>query len=173
MGRLRDRPGSAPVARPEPLPADRSATGARSALARTWSWLRLHSLEPRMVRCDRCGQDVSLGHRSRVDLADYSACDGIELRRLLEAREIMVGEVRDAALRAIEAVEPRLNAVVSGPYEDAVAAADGPLAGVPLAVKDTLAEAGRPLAFGSRLLEGYVPRRNGTLAERFRDAGLL
>jgi amidase len=108
-----------------------------------------------------------------VDLADYSACDGIELRRLLEAREITPDELRDAALRAIEAVEPRLNAVVSGPYEDAVAAPDGPLAGVPLAVKDTLAEAGRPLGFGSRLLEGYVPRRDGTLAQRFRDAGLL
>src|SRR5438128_2869518 len=77
------------------------------------------------VRCDRCGGDVSLGRRSRVDLADYSACDGIELRRLLEAREITPDELRDAALRAIEAVEPRLNAVVSGPYEDAVAAPDG------------------------------------------------
>jgi amidase len=91
----------------------------------------------------------------------------------MASRQLDEGEVRDAALRAIEAVEPRLNAVVSGPYEQAVHDRDGPLAGVPLAVKDTLPEAGRPLAFGSRMLEGYVARREATLSERFRAAGLV
>jgi amidase len=108
-----------------------------------------------------------------VDLAEYSACDATELRRLLVARELAPRDVRDAALRAIAAVEPRLNAVVSGPYEDAPEAAGGPLAGVPFAVKDTLPEAGRPLRFGSRLLAGYVARRDATLTERFRRAGLV
>jgi amidase len=104
---------------------------------------------------------------------DYTACDATELRRLLAGREVDVEEVREAALSAIEAVESRLNAVVSGPYEEAPVASDGPLAGVPFAVKDTLAEAGRPLGFGSRLLDGFVPRRGATLAERFHAAGLL
>jgi amidase len=108
-----------------------------------------------------------------VDLRDYTECDATDLRRLLSARELAAEEVRDAALRAIEEVEPRLNAVVSGRYADAQAAGDGPLAGVPLAVKDTLPEAGRPLGFGSRMLEGYVARRDATLSERFRAAGLV
>jgi amidase len=108
-----------------------------------------------------------------VQLAEYSRCDATELRRLLAARELGAEEVRDAALRAIEAVQPRLNAVVSGPYEDARGADGGPLAGVPFAVKDTLPEAGRPLSFGSRLLHGYVARREATLAQRFRAAGLV
>ncbi len=108
-----------------------------------------------------------------MDLADYTACDATELAGLIAGRELDAAEVRDAALRAIEAVEPHLNAVVSGPYEDADMVADGPLAGVPFAVKDTLPEAGRPLGFGSRLLDGYVARRGATLAERFRDAGLV
>jgi amidase len=108
-----------------------------------------------------------------MDLADYSACDATELRRMLAAREVDAGEVREAALLAVEAVQPRLNAVVSGPYEDACGAGDGPLSGVPFAVKDTLPEAGRPLGFGSRLLDGYVTRRDATLAERFRTAGLV
>jgi amidase len=108
-----------------------------------------------------------------VDLAEYAECDATELRRLLAAGEIDARELRAAALRAIESVEPRLNAVVSGPYEQAPAAGDGALAGVPLAVKDTLPEAGRPLRFGSRLLDGYVARRDATLAERFRAAGLV
>jgi len=108
-----------------------------------------------------------------VDLAQYTACDATELRTLIAARELDGEEVREAALRAIEAVEPRLNAVVSGPYEDAPGAADGPLVGVPFAVKDTLPEAGRPLGFGTALLEGFVARRDGTLTERFRAAGLV
>src|SRR5215217_4732589 len=108
-----------------------------------------------------------------MDLHHYAACDATELRRLMEAREVDARDARVAALRAIEAVEPRLNAVVGGPYEDATAVEDGPLAGVPFAVKDTLPEAGRALGFGSRMLDGFVARRDATLAERFRAAALV
>jgi amidase len=108
-----------------------------------------------------------------VDLADYTACDATELHRLWAAGEVRDEEVRDVAMRAIAAVDPRLNAVASGPYEQAASAAGGPLSGVPFAVKDTLPEAGRPLEFGSRLLAGYVAKRDATLAERFRAAGLV
>ena len=107
-----------------------------------------------------------------MELREYTACDATELRRLLAAGAVSAAEVRDAAVRAVEAVNGRLNAIVGGPYEDADGG-DGPLAGVPFAVKDTLPEAGRPLGFGSRLLEGYVARRDATLAERFRGAGLV
>ena len=62
-----------------------------------------------------------------MDLADYTAYDATELSRLIAGRELDAAEVRDAALRAIEAVEPQLNAVVSGPYEDADMVANGPL----------------------------------------------
>ena len=108
-----------------------------------------------------------------MDLRDYAVCDATELRRLIGTGEVGPEEVREAALRAIEAVEPQLNAVVGAPYEDASAAEDGPLAGVPFAVKDTLPEAGRALGFGSRMLEGFVAPRDATLAERFRAAGLI
>src|SRR5215211_4704639 len=108
-----------------------------------------------------------------MDLDDYAGCDATDLRRLIGAGEVAAREVREAALRAIETVEPRLNAVVGGPYEEATAAEDGPLAGVPFAVKDTLPEAGRPLGFGTRMLEGFVAQRDATLSERFRTAGLI
>jgi len=107
-----------------------------------------------------------------MDVADYAACDATGLRRLLAAGAVSADEVRDAALRAVEAVDGQLNAVVGGPYE-AARGGDGTLAGVPFAVKDTLPEAGRRLGFGSRLLDGYVARRDATLAERFRLAGLI
>ncbi|HEX2086656.1 MAG TPA: amidase, partial [Solirubrobacteraceae bacterium] len=108
-----------------------------------------------------------------MDLAEYAACDATELRRLLAAGEVRADEVHEAALRAIEAVDLQLNAVVAGPYEDAAGAPDGPLAGVPFAAKDTLAEAGRPLGFGTRMLDGFVAPRSATLAERFHAAGLV
>ncbi len=107
-----------------------------------------------------------------MELSEYTACDATALRGLLAAGEVEAAEVLDAAVRAIEAVQPRLNAIVSGPYEDARGANEGPLAGVPFAVKDTLPEAGRPLGFGTRMLDGFTARRDGTLAERFRGAGL-
>lgn len=107
-----------------------------------------------------------------MNVAEYAACDATELSRLLLAGEISPKEVREAALRAIEQVNPQLNAVVHGPFEDA-GAADGAFSGVPFAVKDMLWEAGRPCEFGSRLLDGHVATRDSTLAERFRESGLV
>jgi amidase len=108
-----------------------------------------------------------------VELEDYAACDATELRRLIGAREISPGELREAAMRAIEAVDRELNAVVGSPYEDATAAEDAPFAGVPFAVKDPLPQGGRPLGFGSRMLDGFGAPRNATRADRFEAAGLV
>ena len=107
-----------------------------------------------------------------MNVAEYAACDATELRRLLADGDVAAEEVRDAALRAIEQVNPQLNAVVHGPFED-VSAGDGPFGGVPFAVKDTLWEKGRPCEFGSRLLSGLVAVLDTTLGSRFREAGLV
>ncbi len=107
-----------------------------------------------------------------MDVSDYAACDATALAELIAARQVSAAEVRQAALQAIEQVEPELNAVVSGPFEDATAG-EGPFAGVPFGVKDTLWERGRPYDFGSRLLEGQIAALDSTIAVRFRAAGLL
>jgi amidase len=104
-------------------------------------------------------------------VGEYVECDGTGLAELIAAGQVSAAEVRDAALEALDQVA-ELNAVVHGPYEDAVAG-DGPFAGVPFAAKDTLMEAGRPCEFGSRLLQGFIAPVDATLAERFRGAGLL
>jgi amidase len=49
----------------------------------------------------------------------------------------------------------------------------GPLAGRRVAVKDNIAVAGVPMANGSALLDGFVPRRDATVVRRLLDAGAV
>src|SRR5207247_1725300 len=49
----------------------------------------------------------------------------------------------------------------------------GPLAGVPLAVKDVLCTRGVPTTCGSRILKGFVPAYDATCVARLRDAGAV
>jgi aspartyl-tRNA(Asn)/glutamyl-tRNA(Gln) amidotransferase subunit A len=50
-------------------------------------------------------------------------------------------------------------------------AQDGPLGGVPLAVKDLFCVEGVPSAAGSRILEGYLPPYTATSVQKLLDAG--
>ena len=97
----------------------------------------------------------------------------------MRQKEVKPSELAETALRAIEAINPELNAVIEV-YEDTVGAisddeASGtPFAGVPFVAKDLgWAVAGRRVEAGSRLLAGWTSRRNGELARRFKAAGLI
>jgi amidase len=48
---------------------------------------------------------------------------------------------------------------------------DGPLAGMRIALKDSISLGGVPLTCGSRVLEGYVPSRDAVVVERLLAAG--
>src|SRR3954453_14726048 len=107
----------------------------------------------------------------RVD--EYAQHDATALAELISGGEVSAAEVREAALAALAAVGPEVHAVAHGAFEGAADPGPGPFAGVPFACKDTLMEAGRPMEFGSRLLEGFVAPADSALAERFRGAGLV
>ncbi len=49
----------------------------------------------------------------------------------------------------------------------------GPLAGVPLALKDVMTTSDMPTTAGSRLLEGWRPPYDATVTQRLRDAGIV
>jgi aspartyl-tRNA(Asn)/glutamyl-tRNA(Gln) amidotransferase subunit A len=55
--------------------------------------------------------------------------------------------------------------------EDPAGVAEGPLAGVPVAVKDIFCTEGVPTTAGSRILEGYEPPYTSTAVRRLREAG--
>jgi aspartyl-tRNA(Asn)/glutamyl-tRNA(Gln) amidotransferase subunit A len=49
----------------------------------------------------------------------------------------------------------------------------GPLAGVPLALKDVLAQKGVPTTCGSRMLEGWRPPYDSTVVAKLKEAGIV
>lgn len=110
---------------------------------------------------------------------DDPALDALALADLVRRREVTPAELLDAALARMDAVNPRLNAVVlrmEGEARAAIATGlpQGPFTGVPFLLKDLMAEcAGVPLTCGSRFLSDWVPERDSELVRRYRRAGLV
>ncbi len=108
-----------------------------------------------------------------------------ELGRLIAAREASSVEVTTAFLDRIDELNPTLNAFLHVDREGALAAARaideriaageqmGPLAGVPIGVKDNFCTVDMPTTCGSRMLEGWVPPYDSTVVSRLREAGLV
>ncbi|MBM3658507.1 MAG: amidase [Actinobacteria bacterium] len=110
---------------------------------------------------------------------EYTAHDALGLAALVEAGEVTAAEVLDAALAAIDARNPELNAVVS--RADDAARADvarglpaGPLRGVPYLIKDLNAHvAGLPSTQGVRLFADQVAEVDSEFVGRLRRAGAV
>ncbi len=93
--------------------------------------------------------------------------------------------VVDQHLAAIAAREPELHAFNLVLADDARARAEdvdrrvaagedpGPLAGVPVALKDNLCTRGIPTTCSSRILEGWRPPYDATVVNRLREAGAV
>jgi len=102
-------------------------------------------------------------------------------------------DVRTGRERAVSVVEAalqeartdRLGAFVHLQTEDALDRAlaidtaidrgddPGPLAGVPVAIKDNIAQAGQPLGCASKMLQGYTAPRSATAVQRLVAAGAV
>jgi len=121
------------------------------------------------------------------------AADEAELTRLTAAQiaaavargETSAVEVTRAHLDRIVAVDPEVHAFLHVAGIGALAAAEevdrkraagqplGPLAGVPLALKDVLTTYDMPTTCGSRILGGWQPPYDATVTRRLRDAGVI
>ncbi len=108
-----------------------------------------------------------------------------EIAAAVASGKLSAVEVADAHLERIDALESDVHAFVTPTPETAraqAAAIDarrasgeplGPLAGVPLALKDVLCTDGIRTTAGSRILEGYVPPYSATAARLLHDAGAV
>lgn len=110
-----------------------------------------------------------------MDITEYRDLDATALAALVRRGEVSAAEVATTAQAAIRSVQPEINALVGELFEAPLAhAADGPLGGVPFALKDLITHAeGVPQRAGSRLLGDGVPfPYDNALMARFRRAGL-
>lgn len=116
---------------------------------------------------------------------DICFMTAIELQRALRARQLSAVEVMQAHLDQIEAVNPKVNAIVTLTAEAALAeakAADerlargdavGPLHGLPVAHKDLFPTRGVRTTFGSPAYADHVPDFDALPVERLKRAGAI
>lgn len=111
-----------------------------------------------------------------MHISEYSEYDAIGLAELIQSGQVSAQEVQQLARQAIMEVNPTLNALVGGLFEEALPSSNtGPLAGVPFVVKDlSLHAAGVRTGMGTRLAgEGIVFPHDTDLMARFKQAGLV
>ena len=113
------------------------------------------------------------------DLVLMPAAQQLEM---LRARSVSVVELAEAHIAQIERLNPRLNAFADFDAErvraqaaqmDASPQSRGPLFGLPVTVKSSIATAGYKCEIGSLLNKGDVPREDAVVVARLRAAGAL
>ncbi|MDP3973103.1 MAG: Asp-tRNA(Asn)/Glu-tRNA(Gln) amidotransferase subunit GatA [Candidatus Nanopelagicales bacterium] len=117
------------------------------------------------------------GHLTRLSAADLGAA--------ISAGEITSEEITAACLDRIAATDDRVHAFLHVASEAALKRARaidqslaegrsfGPLAGIPVALKDVFAQRGVPTTCGSRILADWRPPYDATVVRRLEDAGCV
>jgi aspartyl-tRNA(Asn)/glutamyl-tRNA(Gln) amidotransferase subunit A len=110
--------------------------------------------------------------------------DAIQLAELIRTRQVSPVEVVQAHLDRIQAVNPKINAIVTV-ADDAIKAAKaaevavvsgeklGPLHGVPFTVKDSIDTAGVLTQRASPIFKGRTPDTDATSVARLKSAGAI
>ncbi len=116
---------------------------------------------------------------------DLASLEAVTLAQLVRERQVSPVEVVEAALARQAQLEPQLHAfctptaelarTTAQQQEVALAAGQrlGPLAGVPVAIKDLICTAGIRTAGGARAYADFVPDEDDIVVERLRAAGAI
>lgn len=109
----------------------------------------------------------------------------IDLSKKIKTGQLSVKEAVEECLGRIEKLEPEVNSYVSVDREGALKQAEqvqkkidegilaGPLAGVPVAVKDNICIKGGITTCASKILSGFRPGYTAEAAQRILDAGMI
>jgi aspartyl-tRNA(Asn)/glutamyl-tRNA(Gln) amidotransferase subunit A len=118
-------------------------------------------------------------------MMELTKATAAELAGAIAAGEVSAVEVARAHLDRLATTDDRVHAFLHVDTDGALAAARavderraagqplGPLAGVPLALKDVVVTKDVPTTCGSKILEGWVPPYDATVAARLRAAGVV
>jgi aspartyl-tRNA(Asn)/glutamyl-tRNA(Gln) amidotransferase subunit A len=102
----------------------------------------------------------------------------------LAAGEVRATELTEACLAAVEATDGRVGSFLkvtadlareqAEAADERIAAGDsGPLTGIPIALKDLFITEGIETTCASKILEGFVPRFDGAVAQKLRESGAV
>ena len=117
-----------------------------------------------------------------MDVLDLTA---LALGKQIREGQVTALEAAQAAIRRIREAEPEIHAFVTVDEEGAIAQARkvqaeieagraaGPLAGVPVAIKDNLCTEGLRTTCSSRMLEHFVPTYTAQAVEALKQAGAV
>jgi len=101
-----------------------------------------------------------------------------KLARLIRARKLSATELVKAYIARIEAVNPKVNAIVTFLPGEALKAArrvdrSGAMSGLPIAYKDMIVTKGIRTTFGSPIYANHVPAQDHAIVERLKAAGVI
>ncbi len=109
----------------------------------------------------------------------------VELRGLIDSKEVSCVELTEMFLQRIEELNPGLNAYLAICPDEAIAAAHraqeviqggeqvGPLHGIPISVKDLELTSGITTTLGSAIFRDRVPDMDSVVVERVKAAGAI
>lgn len=110
---------------------------------------------------------------------EFDRFDGLGLADLVRKKEVAPSELCEEAIRRIEQVNPKVNAVIFPTYDIARESVqkglpDGRFTGVPFLLKDMVEEcAGVLLTNGSKACRNYVPAQDSEIVQRFKKSGVV
>jgi amidase len=118
-------------------------------------------------------------------MTDLWRLSATELAALIRARQVSAKEATQSALARLDAVNPRLNAVIAHDPAQALAAAGavdaaiargeavGPLAGVPVTVKVNVDQEGWATTNGLRIQQDLLARQDSPVVANLKKAGAV
>ncbi|HEY4973290.1 MAG TPA: amidase [Steroidobacteraceae bacterium] len=113
-----------------------------------------------------------------LSIREYVQSDATALAGLVRSGELSAAELLDLATAQLDRLNPKLNAVnlpmLELARERVGRPLQGPLAGVPLLIKDAIQDyAGLPTSNGSRGFRNLIPKQHSTIVQRLLDAGAV
>jgi aspartyl-tRNA(Asn)/glutamyl-tRNA(Gln) amidotransferase subunit A len=118
-------------------------------------------------------------------MSDLIKLTAAEIAEKIASGEVTAVQVTEAHLARIDAVDEKVHAFLHVDREGALVKARevdakrergeklGPLAGVPLALKDIFTTEGVPTTVGSKILEGWIPPYDATVTRRLKEADVV
>jgi len=137
----------------------------------------LAALAPMAGACAQIGAEETPTSRTAAATGGTQWQDGVEIAERIKRGETSAAEQVNAAIARAEAINPKINAIVTPTYAQARARAasgvEGRFAGVASFNKDLYDRAGVETLYGSRAFRGNVAEENDPLVQAWREAGIV